>query len=382
MNTPEPNTGRRLTDYLAGKALQMKVPLSGTFELSPVCNFSCSMCYVRKTRQEVEASPRPILTLEDWRRIAREAREAGTLYLLLTGGEPLLWPDFWTLYEELVDMGFLVSVNTNGSLIDGAAVARFRKRPPHKLNITLYGAGEETYRRLCGASDAFARVDGAIRALIDSGVAVKINCSLTPQNAGDMEQIVDYAKSRNAPLTVVTYMFPPIRRAPDQIGVNARFEPEDSARYMLHYLERDRGQEAYRRYLSALLRGSAEPPGLDEGCVDPLDGKIRCRAGRSSFWITWDGWLTPCGMMPDPKTDLMNTPFDAAWRQTVDLSARLRLSGVCAACPSHDLCHPCAAIACAETGSVQGIPTYLCRMTRELGRIARETLGAAGEDTT
>ena len=53
--------------------------------------------------------------------------EAGTLSILLTGGEPLLWQDFWTLYEELVDMGFQVSVNTNGSLIDEEALLRFRR---------------------------------------------------------------------------------------------------------------------------------------------------------------------------------------------------------------------------------------------------------------
>lgn len=119
-----------LTDYLYSNASRMLVPLSGTFELSPVCNFSCRMCYVRKTAKEVQESPRKILTLDDWRRIAKEAREAGLLYLLLTGGEPFLWPDFWTLYDELIDMGFLISINTNGSLIDDEAIAHLKRRPP------------------------------------------------------------------------------------------------------------------------------------------------------------------------------------------------------------------------------------------------------------
>ena len=94
MNSPNNNVGRSLTDRLASKAVYMSVPLSGTFELSPVCNFSCKMCYVRKTAKEVRESPRGILGLEDWRKIAREAYDAGMLYLLLTGGEPLLWPSF------------------------------------------------------------------------------------------------------------------------------------------------------------------------------------------------------------------------------------------------------------------------------------------------
>lgn len=374
MNTQQNQNDRFLSEYLAGKALRMKVPLSGTFELSPVCNFSCKMCYVRKTQKEVQASPRSIMTLEEWRAVAKEAQKAGTLYLLLTGGEPLLWPDFWTLYEELVDMGFLVSINTNGSLIDDEVVARFRKHPPQKINITLYGAGDETYRRLCGVDGVFTRVDKAIRALVENQITVKLNCSLTPENAADLEWIVNYSKERGVALAVATYMFPPVRREPTRFGENERFTPKESARYLLRYLELDRGEERYKSYLENILRGCVEPPGLEEGCVDPTDGKIRCRAGRAAFWITWDGCLTPCGMMPEPKEDIKEKGFCQSWNDITVRTQALRLSGVCGDCPNIDVCHPCAAIAYAETGSASGIPTYLCRSTKEMQRIAGETL--------
>ena len=373
--TPQNQTsGRALTDFLYAKASRMHIPLSGTFELSPVCNFSCRMCYVRKTAKEVADSPRRILTLEDWRRIAREAREAGMLYLLLTGGEPLLWPDFWTLYDELVDMGFLISINTNGSLIDDAAIAHFRRKPPQQLNITLYGASDATYKRLCGVSGVFSRVDRAIRGLMEAGITVKLNCSLTPENAADLDWIVDYGKERETVLSVATYMFPPVRRDLSMVGVNERFTPEESADYLMRCLRRQRGEEQYQMYLRAILDGCIEPPGLDEGCVDPIDGRIRCRAGKASFWITWDGWLTPCGMMSEPKADLQNIPFADAWGALTEAAAALRLSGVCDKCPNKNVCHPCAAISFAETGSSAGIPTYMCRATQRMREIARQTL--------
>ena len=374
MNTANNLPGRALTDYLYNKAGRLRIPLSGTFELSPVCNFSCKMCYVRKTQKEVNDSPRKILSLDDWRRIAREAREMGMLYLLLTGGEPLLWPDFWTLYEELVDMGFLISINTNGSLIDEAAIARFRRKPPLKINITLYGAGDEGYRKLCGIRGVYDRVDKAIRGLQEAKIPVKLNSSLTPENAEDRDAIVDYACSCGAPLAMTTYMFPPIRRDPSMTGVNERFTPEEAARNMLAYLRHERGEESYRRYLRSVQNGCVEPPGLDEGCVDPLDGRVRCRAGKASFWITWDGWLTPCGMMPEPKVDIKDRTFSDAWKELTEAVAGLRMSGICTQCPNEGICHPCAAIAYAETGSVSGIPAYKCRMTGEMYRIARETL--------
>lgn len=374
MNAPKRKVSSRFSDYLDGKAIYKKIPLSGTFELSPVCNFSCKMCYVRKTQKEVLNSPREILKLDDWLTIAREARDAGMLYLLLTGGEPLLWPDFWTLYEQLVDMGFLVSINTNGSLIDDDAIARFRRRPPQKINITLYGANNATYEQLCGASGVFDRVDNAIRKLIANRITVKINCSLTPENAADLDWIIDYAKARETRLQVATYMFPPIRRDPTHFGENERFSPEDSARYMLHYFERTRDKTLYVQYLEGIVNGYIDPPGMDEGCVDPIDGKIRCRAGRASFWITWDGWMTPCGLMPEPKTDLRKMSFQDAWRCITDLSDSLRLSGVCNACPNNSICHSCAAIAYAETGTTSGIPTYMCEYAQAMRKIAGEKL--------
>lgn len=370
MNTPNPIPESNLTEYLYRKASRGRIPLSGTFELSPVCNFACRMCYVRKTANEVSAHHRPILTLEHWRAIAKEARDAGMLYLLLTGGEPFLWPDFWTLYDELVDMGILVSINTNGSLIDDAAIAHFKHRPPKRINITLYGAGDESYERLCGAKHVFSKVDRAIRGLQEAGIGLKLNCSLTPQNARDQEAIIAYAQHRALPLSVASYMFPPIRRDPTQVGVNERFTPEEAADYRLRCYRLQNGEERYQSYLADIRRGCIDPPGLEEGCVDPTDGHIRCRAGNASFWITWDGWLTACGMMPEPKVDLTGREFPGAWKELTELAAETKLSGVCAKCPNQNLCHPCAAMAAAETGTASGIPRYLCQMTQRMRQVA------------
>lgn len=367
----------QITEYLYQKASTSLMPLSGTFELSPVCNFSCRMCYVRKTAQQVRQHSRPILTLEDWRRIAQEARDAGMLYLLLTGGEPFLWPDFWTLYEELIRMGFLISINTNGSLIDDEVIERLRRLPPKRINLTLYGASDKTYERLCGTKGVFQKIDHAVRGLKKAGIFVKLNCSLTPYNEADLEQMIRYAEQNDLIMDVTSYMFPPIRRDESMVGVNdSRFTPEKAAQYRLLVHKLQSTPQIHKKLLEDILAGYAEPPGLDEGCVDPLDGRIRCRAGKASFWITWDGWMIPCGLMPNPKIDVMKRPLLDAWQKLTQESAALQLSGVCEKCPNVRICHPCAAMATAETGTVSGIPKYLCRTVQEMQRIAAQELGA------
>lgn len=359
-----------VTNTLFSKASGIHVPISGTFELSPLCNFSCKMCYVRKTPLEVQQHDRQQMTKEQWLSIARDAREQGLLYLLLTGGEPFLWPDFWELYEELSKMGFILSINTNGSLIDENVVKRLLQNPPSCVNVTLYGASDETYHALCGAKNAFLKVDRAIKLLKDAGIMVKINCSMTPQNKHDIEKIVQYAKEKELILSTNAYMFPPIRRDASSVGKNERFTPAECVHYNLQRYRMQHGEERYEEYLENVRKGSVYPLGLEENCVDSRDGRIRCRAGKASFWITWDGFITPCGMMTEPKVDLTDKSFSEAWNVLTDMSEKIKLSGVCASCRNQKICNACAAMALAETGSTEGIPRYLCEMVEELRKQA------------
>lgn len=361
-----------ITRSLFSRASEKKMPLSGTFELSPLCNFSCKMCYVRRTSQEVEKHFRPTMQKEQWLKIARDAREEGMLYLLLTGGEPFLWPDFWELYQELCEMGFVLSINTNGSLIDEKVLERFRQSPPNRINITLYGANDQTYKNLCNVENAFEKVDRAIEQLQEIGVEVKLNCSLTPYNEKDLSDIIQYAEDRDLVLSLNTYMFPPVRKGMEYVGKNNRLTPEEVVKYNLLRYQLQYGDEKYKEYLQKIKKGSIPPPGLDENCVDFQGGSIRCRAGNASFWITWDGWMTPCGMMPEPKIDIMDRPFSQAWSELTTISDKISISGVCDKCPNHALCHSCAAMALAETGNTQGIPQYLCQIVKAYRKYAEE----------
>lgn len=367
-----------ITDYLYSKASLNKVPISGTFELSPLCNFSCRMCYVHKTAKEVSEHPRPMMKMQQWLEIAEEAKKKGMLYLLLTGGEPLLWPDFWTLYKKLSEMGFLIDINTNGSLIDTAVIERLINYPPRRVNITLYGGCDKTYESLCGVRGMFAKVTRAVDMLIERNIQVKINASLTPYNVCDLEEIIRFAKDRDLPIQATTYMFPPIRRDETMVGINERFTPEESAKYRMECYRLLLGEEKYIKYLKDIQKGYVPPAGLDEFCVDPLDGHIRCRAGNACFWVTWDGWMTPCGMMINPKVDLLKDDFASAWENLTELSSNMVLSGLCTNCVNQKICHACAAMAMAETGSSEKVPIYLCKEMKATKEIADRQLKERG----
>ena len=57
------------------KAFAEGIPISGTFELTPRCNFNCKMCYVHLKEQDIPKYGRE-MTAKEWIRIAEEDRKS------------------------------------------------------------------------------------------------------------------------------------------------------------------------------------------------------------------------------------------------------------------------------------------------------------------
>lgn len=360
-----------ITEYLYRKATAQKIPLSGTFELTPQCNMNCRMCYVRMTQAEMDATGGRLRTPEEWIRLGEQARDAGMLYLLLTGGEPFLYPQFRTVYEALCRMGLVLSINSNGTLLTQDDVDWLAQHRPERINVTLYGGSNATYEALCRNSRGFDQVTENIRRLRQAGITVKLNCSLTPWNAADLEQIVAFSDRESLILEVATYMFPPVRRDESKAGQNARFTPEEAAYYRCKTLYLQYGAERFLNFLDELEQGAA--PGLEPGCELQEEGDgVLCRAGRAAFWITWSGDMMPCGMMTGPVVRPFESGFLPAWSRLTEQTAAIRLSPTCAGCQIKRACSTCAAMTYSETGRFDGTPDYRCRYMAVLPSAARK----------
>ena len=90
---------------------------------------------------------------------------------------------------------------------------------------------------------------------------------------------------------------------------------------------------------------------------------MRCRAGITSFWMTWEGKLLPCGMIPDRGLDPWEVGFDAAWENAKNIVSEITLPVKCAGCGKKDECKACAAMVYTETGAYDKVPQYRCEMT-------------------
>ncbi len=359
----------KATEYLHNKASRLGIPLNGTFELTPCCNMNCRMCYVRMDPAQ-QAAIGPLRTAQQWLALGRQARDQGMLYLLLTGGEPFLHPEFRQIMEGLHQLGLVISINSNATLIDEQVVSWLKKCPPSRINITLYGASDETYGRLCRNPRGFTQVTRAIRLLREAGIAVKINCSVTPYNAGDLDEIFAYCRRENLIIQATSYMFPPLRRDAGMVGKNDRFTPEEAAYYAARIQMLYNGKEAYmERYRSRQLQPFPEVPGDD--CLEETGEGVRCRAGRCCFWVTWNGRMLPCGMMqPGLALDAF-ADFAAAWQRAKAVVAEITLPAKCAVCGLKEDCKACAAMVYTESGCFDKVPEYRCQMTQAYAQQSR-----------
>lgn len=364
-----------LTNYIHGKAAWAGIPLNGTFELTPCCNMACKMCYVRKTKQEQEAIA-PLRTAEEWLRLGRICRETGMLYLLITGGEPFLRPDLPEILSGLHAMGLVITINSNATLIDEKTVEWLKTCPPSRVNVTLYGASDETYGRLCGNPKGFTQVMRGIRLLREAGITVKLNCSVTPDNAHDLEKMFAFAEQEQLILQATSYMFPPLRRDVTMVGQNDRFTPEEAARQNARIVCLSWGQERFLERMEAQEAVILREPGED--CPElPLEGSgMRCRAGRCSFWVTWDGRLLPCGMFPGENAEnVFEHDFLQAWQRLRQDVASIRLPAECSVCEQREDCKACAAMVVTESGDFSRVPEYRCRMSKAVDGACRALAG-------
>ncbi|MBR4435921.1 MAG: radical SAM protein [Clostridia bacterium] len=369
----------KLVTYLFTKAGVRKVPLSGTFELTPRCNFNCKMCYVHLSKEEQEARGRE-LTAAEWIALGEECSKQGMLFLLLTGGEPLIRPDFREIYLGLKKLGLILSINTNGSLIDDEMIEFLKANPPYKLNITLYGSSPEVYNEVNGNPAAFEKTYRAIKALKEAGLAVKLNCSTTQYNRDDVGNIYNLAADLNIHTQIAEYMFPPMRISAESAGKAVRLSAKEAGREMFLNIKRRSYDE--KLYLMRLRKVASGIKVIDEDaeCLDVPTAEtltatehIRCRAGSCAFWVSWDGKLSPCGMMVEPSCSITELGFAEAWERVCEATRAIMMPPKCTNCDKRFACVVCAASTYCETGCFgKDEPTYICEMIEEYLRIVHE----------
>lgn len=321
---------RAVRKYLCFKAREKNRPISGSFELTPLCNFDCGMCYVHLKQGQL--GDRQLLTTAQWQEIMRQAIEGGMMFASLTGGECLTYPGFRELYLYLRGRGIEVNILSNGALLDAEMAAFLRVNPPALVQITLYGASDEAYERVTGRR-AFGQVWQNVLRLKRLGIPVQI--AITPSAfMKDGEELVRLLHREGLPFTINAGLIQPR----SETGRELADADVDTYIAMMRLNRELKGQMPEPDCLPDELPAPEAPHAGDEKVCG-----VRCGAGRGAFSVDWQGGMRPCNNFPCEAESVPRLGFTEAWRRVNRTAREFARPIECEGCAYREVCKQCAA---------------------------------------
>lgn len=149
-------------------------------QISNRCNLFCTHCYLGDPG--VKDMP-----LADVRETMRQFEHMQGLRLLLSGGEPMMHREFWTINDEVWDYSFRSILLTNGTLINCDTARRLKV---HEVQVSLDGM-ETAHDSIRGAG-TFKKIIAGVRELQNAGVAVSVATMITAANKDDMPRMQEF----------------------------------------------------------------------------------------------------------------------------------------------------------------------------------------------
>jgi MoaA/NifB/PqqE/SkfB family radical SAM enzyme len=264
-----------------------------SWEINKGCNFSCEHCYL-------EQRPFAGLILPDKLRLIDMLAGMGVLWFQITGGEPLIDPDFPAAYQRAHDAGMMLEILTNGSrLARPEHLALFTAARPHKITVSMYGASPETADALTQTRGAFKRTYAGLLAAAEVGLPVEVTIIITKHNVDELEAM---------------------RSPVDRLG-----------------FPRNEYGSISPTYTGDGSTLQAQAPGyLDKSAVF-----AGCPAGHTSFHVDPHGMATMCKVGRDNPISLITEGPEGLMRLPAIADAQMLRTGGCTGCTLSSTCRVC-----------------------------------------
>jgi len=323
-NVPEKELIGRIDAFLEQKARAQHIPKVGHFELTPLCNLDCKMCYVHLSKSQF--SSEQLLSVDQWKQIIDQAYTLGMRTATLTGGECLTYPGFDDLYLYLLSKKVRTAILSNGLLIDSKRIEFFKRHRPEVVVVSLYGSSDDGYEAVTGHR-VFGRVFENLQHLKDAGINTQISVTPSEHMMNDVLPLLETLELLGIPYNINKMLM--------QARPNTGRKVVDLSAEQ--YVEVHRARSILRNRIPT-PNESVELPDIEDkgGSLG-----LRCGAGRSGFSIKYDGSICACfGLNIEPIYPLQ-IGFEAAWKKINDYAEHYPYPIECCDCVYYDQCQPC-----------------------------------------
>lgn len=344
--------GKELVDSLGGR----RYPLSATFELTERCNFNCVHCFINQPANSREVRERE-LSLSEIKDILNQMANAGVISLLLSGGEPLLRPDFLDIYMHAKRLGMLVTVFTNGTLLSPRILDVFSEYPPQLIEITLYGSTQETFEKVTRLPKSFEAAMRGVEMVLERGLPLNLKTMVLTINRHELEAMKDYAQKLGVQFRSDKILWPRLdgRKGPE----NFRLSPKE-------VIDLEKMDHEIQEEWSA-------QDGIFSEKVNILrkENIWICGGGFHSFHLDAYGRLSICQMTRYPAYDLRQGNLQDGWAFLGEIREEKRiLETPCRTCSVGVMCTQCPGWSQLVHGDHETPVDYIC----EIGHLRADYL--------
>ena len=353
---------------LHGRQSGERVPLQVSIEVTRRCPLECLHCYNNLPMGDLDAKRRE-MTKEEHFRVLDELVEMGCFWILYTGGEIFARKDFLEIYTYAKKKGFLITLFTNGILINEQIANYLAEWPPFAIEITLYGRTRETYEALTLIPGSYDRCLRGIGLLKERGLPLKLKTVATSINKHEVMSMRRFAEEE---LGVEFKMDGQINPRIDcsQSPLAVRLTPEEVVALDMAF---PKGESEYLRLAKHDLE---KPPSLAK-----IDTMYFCGGGMNSFAINAYGEMGICVISQQETFTVREAGVKAVWEESLlQLRNRKRTRITkCVECRIQSLCGMCPANGEMENGDKENPVEFLCHVAHLRAAVVGVEVPAHGD---
>lgn len=273
---------------------ERRFPIAGILELTSRCNLRCVHCYIK----DAETQSTSDLSTVKMKQIIDQIADAGTLFLLITGGEPLLRKDFGELYIYARSKGILVTLFTNGTLLTEEIIKVLNQAPPLGVEITAYGATKLTYEAVTQVPGSFDKFMHGLELLQVGGIKFDLKSMVLKQNVRELEQLKSLAKRYSDNYKYDTTIWPRLDGSSKTLESSLTLDEIIE----LDFKDKERLASWQKMYVDT------------KGVRRKNKMLYDCGAGYRSYLIDSSGRMSMCVMSRKPAYNVFETGFAHAWQ--------------------------------------------------------------------
>jgi len=342
---------------LFGKSYKNIVPLVAVLELTYRCNLRCIHCYIDSKNSEVNE-----LTIDEIDMLLEQLKDAGTMILVLTGGEIFLRHDIEDILRLVKKKGFYFRVFTNGTLINERCFSIFEEIMPDRFEVSLYGSNSVINDYITGVKGSFNKTMKNIKELVKRGHSVKIKNVWMRENYKDFWEWINLVYELTGEDPLWTSMISP--------SDNGYFK------HLRRMLNREQMEELKRNENKFYkLKSNNNLNNKDMLPCDISILSIQCNAGFSAMCISPSGDVYPCVQIRLGAGNIKEHDFKKIWLESPIFKMMRKFSHIpideCSKCMYISYCMRCPGIAWLEDGSLTLPSRQSCRVAK-IGRFLYE----------